>query len=391
MLLSGLRRAARRPIQLVTSVDQCQGVVERLLNSGRPSVAVDCEGTQLGRFGRLSLVQLATEEEIFLVDVEQGGTQVVEPLVTLLESREVAKVFHDCREDSALLHHQFGASMAAVFDTQVGHALSVERQGLEPYQAGLGELLRLFLMPTYRSHRWDDLEAKPISPKEWSKRPLAPRAVRYAVEGVAHLLPLQRAISQELGDPSGDLVMQRSSRYVDYAHLNSAAFSTQDISGLRPGAPLGAMLASRRPDSAYFKLNHGTLTGVVLDPTDLKDFVDLQPGDVANCRVKSLSECQQYVNLQREGHGELSWDMRKREMVRMPSMEDLEQMRPRRQSTMYGFGRDQGGGASITEERSNYRDEKPNIVFRSGKRGVPKVRDNSIKAPKRRGGTRLPE
>jgi len=334
------------------------------------------------------LVQLATDQEIFLFDVEQGGEQVVEPLITLLESREIAKVFHDCREDSALLHHQFGASMAAVFDTQVGQALVVERKGLEPYQASLGELMRYYLMPTYRSHRWDELEAKQVNPKEWAKRPLAPRPLRYAVEGVAHLLPLQRALCKELGDPGGDLVMQRSSRFVDYAHLNSSVLPTRDISGLRPGAPLGAMLASRRPDAAYFKLNHTWLTGAVLDKTDLRDFVDLQPGDVTNCRVKSLSECQQFVHLQREGHGELSWDMRKREMRRMPSMEDLEAYRPSRQSTMYGFGRDQGGGSSMTEERSNYRDEKPSITFQSGKRGVPKVRDNSIKAPKRRGGSR---
>lgn len=386
---TALRRAAaaavsvpRRPIRLVTSSDQCQAVVERLLSSGKPSVAVDCEGIQLGRFGRLSLVQLATEDELVLVDVKVGGPGVVEVLTPLLESREIVKVFHDCREDASLLLHQHSVALAAVFDTQVAHALWLERKGLELYQASLPEVLRTFLMNVYRSHGWAELERKPMTPTQFQERPLPPQAIRYAVEGVAHLLPLQRRLCRELGDSGGDLVVQRSLRYVQYAHLNSTEFTSQDISHLRPGAPLTAMLAARRPDAAYFKLNHGALTGAVLDRKDLSEFQDLQPGDVAACRVKSLSECQQFVHLQREGHGELLFDFRQREMRRLPSRAEVDRVHPPRQSSMYGFGT-RRGGSQLDQEPESFREEKASVIYKKGKRGQVKVRETSFKSPKK--------
>mmetsp|Transcript_38147 Transcript_38147/g.109462 ORF Transcript_38147/g.109462 Transcript_38147/m.109462 type:complete len:399 (-) Transcript_38147:351-1547(-) len=382
MFTTAFRRAARRPIHMVTTVDQCTSVVERLLSSGKSSVAVDCEGPLLGRFGRLSLVQLATDDDVFLVDVTVGGPKVVQPLVPLLESREVTKVFHDCREDAALLLHQHEAGLTNVFDTQVAHSLWLERQGWELYQASLPEVLRTFMLSTYRAHRWDELERKPINPSRWQDRPLAPHAARYAIEGVAHLLPLQKTICRALGDPGGDLVIQRSSQYVQYSHLNAAELASPDLSGLRPGAPLCAMLAARRPDAAFFKLNHSSLTGRVLEHEDLRDFQDLQPGDVASCRVKSLSECQQFVHLQREGHGELMFDLRKREMRRLPSKADVDRAYPDRQSTMYGFGRAGPGAPPLVSEKASFREEKSEVIHKVGKRGAVKVRNTSIKAPR---------
>lgn len=377
MLASSALRAARRPIHWLTTASQCASVVEKLLNSGRPAVAVDCEGPRLGRFGRLSLLQLAAGEDLYLVDVAAGGRASVEALAALLESREVVKVFHDCREDASLLLHQYGVDMTAVFDTQVAHRLWLERKGLDQYQASLPEVMRTFLLPTYRKHRWDELEAKPVVPARWEERPLSPQALRYAVEGVAHLLPLQRVFHRELGDPAGDLVIQRSVKYVQYASLNAAELPSADLSGLRPGAPLCAMLASRRPDSAFFKLNHSSLTGAVLDRKELREFEDLQIGEVATCQVKSLSDCQTVVHLQREGTGDLMFDNRTREMRKLPPRSELDRVFPNRQSSMYGYGRPDSDRPSISVERSSYREEKPEVIFKSGKRGAVKIRKNT--------------
>lgn len=378
-----LRRAARRPVHLVTSAEQCQAVVERLLSSSLTSVAVDCEGTRLGRFGSLSLVQLATDQEVFLLDAVQGGKRLVQPLVPLLESRDMVKVFHDCREDASLLLHQHTASLASVFDTQVGFIAWLERKGLELYQASVAEVLRTFRMGTYRAHRWDELERKPVLPHRWQHRPLSPEAVRYAVEGVAHLLPLQRAICRELGDPTGDLVLRRSVRYVEYAQLNRAELPMQDLSGLRQGAPLQAMMATRREDSVYFKINHSQVTGAALDAEDIREFQDLQPGDVVPCRVKFLSDCGQFVHLQREGHGNLFYDFRQRRMRPLPSQEEVDALFPDRQSSLYGHGQPpQGARPAIIQERSNFKEQKPEVIYKQGKRGQVKVRPLGIKLPK---------
>lgn len=387
MFTAAVRRCAaaaqRQPIHLLTTPEQCQSMCERILNSGLQSVAVDCEGPKLGRFGRIALVQLATDTEVYLVDVALGGPRVMEPLIPLFGSRELVKVFHDCREDASTLLHRHGAPLAAVFDTQVGHMAWLERKNLEPYQASIAETLRTFQLARYRAHRWDELESRQMAPQRWLQRPLDPQSVRYAVEGVAHLLPLQRAICKELGDPGGDLVLKRGVRYLEYARLNQAELPSADASSLlRPGLPLKAMLATRRPDAAYFKLNHAPLTGAVTDATDLRDFADLAPGDIAACRVKSVSECGQFAHLQREGHGNLFYDRQRGEMRGLPSKEEMNRAHPHRQSTLYGLGRSMGRGG-IEQERSSFREQKPEVVYKKGKRGSLKVRDTAFQPPKR--------
>lgn len=377
------RTAARWPIHLVNTAEQSRAVVERILSAGHTSVGVDCEGERLGRFGRLSLVQLATEREVFLLDIAVGGPKLVEPLASLLGSPEPIKVFHDCREDASVLLNQYSVALNSVFDTQIGHAVWLERQNLEPYQASVAEVLRTFLLGTYKKHRWSDLERRPIMPERWRQRPLDPEVVRYAVEGVAHLVNLQRAICRELGDPSGDLVLRRSVRYTEYAHMNRAELPSADINGLRPGVQLEAMLAARRPDSAYFKLNHGLLTGAVLDASDLRDFTDMQLGDVVLCRAKSVSDCRQFVHLQREGHGRLFFDRKLQEMRTLPSREEVDAEHPRRQSSLYGLGKSRGNRPAIQEEPSTYKAQKPEVIYKAGKRGQVKVRRSGFRPAQR--------
>lgn len=369
------------PIHLLTSPEQSKALAERILNSACKRVGVDCEGSHVGRFGRLSVLQLATEKEIYLVDVLKGGPQMLDPLVPVLESTAVVKVLHDCREDSSLLSRQHGVELASVFDTQVGHAVWLERKRLDIYQASVAEVLRTFQLATYRAHRWDDLERRAIPPYKWEQRPIDPHLLRYAIEGVAHLLPLQRAICRALSDKTGDLVLRRSVRYVAYAKLNHAELPTEDTSFLAPGTPLQAMLATRIPDGAYFKLNHHALTGAVLNADHLKEFRDMQPGDVARCRVSSVSECRQFVHLVREGHGNLFYDQRRLQMRGLPSQEDVDAVRPGRQSSFYGFG--ESAGEAIREERADFRERKPDVIYKSGKRGAVKIRKTEWRPPKK--------
>jgi len=307
----------------------------------------------------------------------------VAELEPLLSSQEVVKVFHDCREDASVLLDRHQVSLATVFDTQIAHLLWLERKNLNPYQASIAEVLRTFMQPVYRSHRWDELERKPIRAHLWKERPFTPQCLRYAIEGVVHLLPLHRVLCHQLGDPQGDMVMRRSTRYVSYPRLNRSELPTADTSIIKPGLPLQAMVASRRPNAMYFKLNHSALTGTVLDADDLRDFQDAHPGDVTRCRVKSFSDCGQFVRLQREGHGTLFFDTTTGTMRPMPSRAEAEEVFPSRGSSLRDLGKRGGGGLSF--DKSSFKEKKPDIIYRSGKRGVPKLRKPDLKLPKLRG------
>ena len=259
----------------------------------------------MGRFGKLGLLQVATEKEVSLLDVETGGPEILEPFRPVLSSTGLVKVFHDCREGVSLLQNQFQMAVHSVYDVQVAFKTWLEREGLEEYEASLAEIMRTFLLSSYRLHRWDRLERHTLSASLWHRRPLVPQVVRQAVEGVVHLTRLQSTLNKELGDPSGILVQRRSVSYVEYARMNCREVPSE--SSLRSGMKLEAMLASKKPGTAYFKLNH-PVTGAVLEHEDLKEFVDLKPGAVAECQIKSMSPCQSFAHLQREGHGNLWFD-----------------------------------------------------------------------------------
>lgn len=368
----------RLPVRLLSTATQTHALAQRILESDQHSIAVDCGGEKMGRFGKLALVQLATKDEMFLIDVEMGGEDIVQPLKPVLMNVGLVKVFHDCREAASLLLNQYHIPIYSVYDLQVAFTAWLEREGLEIYQAGLAEIMRTFSLSAYRLHRWDWLERSEIPSPKWHERPLQPQVIRKAVQNVAHLLPLQSTLNKELGDPSGTLIQRRSMHYLEYANMNSKELPSETAS-LRSGVKVKAMLVSKKPGAAYFKLNH-SVTGAVLEDEDLKEFVDLKPGDVADCQVKSVSPCQSFAHLQREGHGNLWFDRHQSRMMKLPSQEQMDEARSRRQSSLYGH---QGapGRPNLQEDRRSFREQKPTVVHKLGKRGAVKVKKAGFTPP----------
>ncbi|CAE8610911.1 unnamed protein product, partial [Polarella glacialis] len=166
---------------------QLASIHEVVLRADGPAVALDCEGVRLGRFGRVCLIQIAssTSGRLFLCDALRPG--VVEALAPLLESPDVAKVMHDCREDSAALFHQHGVELRAVFDTQAAHSVLERRKGSSPYQVSSAELLRSRLAVRDPPETAELKSLMLRDPQLWARRPLPGPLVRYALHGVAKL------------------------------------------------------------------------------------------------------------------------------------------------------------------------------------------------------------
>ena len=89
-------------------------------------LAVDCEGVDLGRTGRVATVQLCAETRgtTYIVDVVVLGAAAFSPeagLRALLESTTVSKLFFDVRADANALFHLHGVKMPAssVIDLQL--------------------------------------------------------------------------------------------------------------------------------------------------------------------------------------------------------------------------------------------------------------------------------
>jgi len=73
-----------------------------------PMLAVDCEGDNLSRDGKLQILSVATNTEAFLVDVAALKSAPFDMgLKATLEDKNIAKLLFDCREDVSVFFSLF--------------------------------------------------------------------------------------------------------------------------------------------------------------------------------------------------------------------------------------------------------------------------------------------
>ena len=130
---------------------------------------------------QLCLVQVATAAEAACID--PISLPDLAPLAQLLTASGVLKVMHASRQDLEVLLPVAGLTRP-VFDTQIAASLT----GL-PAQVGYAEAVRRFLgQELAKSHTRTD----------WSRRPLSPEQIEYALDDVRYLLPLATRLQEEL-------------------------------------------------------------------------------------------------------------------------------------------------------------------------------------------------
>ncbi|XP_074598680.1 egl_like_exo domain-containing protein [Brevipalpus obovatus] len=137
--------------------------------------------------------QSFTSPKIYIFDVLFDPNIMRGPIKRLLESPDVIKVFHDCRNDSAGLHFQFEISLQNVFDTQVAHAvLQQQNHGKPVYKSKFISLQALC----------ESYASVPISPRKeamkksyrrdqkyWNHRPLTEDMIYSTIWDVYPLVP----------------------------------------------------------------------------------------------------------------------------------------------------------------------------------------------------------
>jgi len=155
-------------------------VVDRL--KGEPLIGADTEAAGYHRyFDRLSLVQLSSRTENFLIDPQ--AVPDLTPLGELFADEAIEKVFHDADYDLRILDRDAGLSLAGLFDTQVAAAFLGERS------LGLGNIAEKHLgLKLPKEHQRAD----------WGERPLTEGMKQYAATDTAHLPALRDRLREEL-------------------------------------------------------------------------------------------------------------------------------------------------------------------------------------------------
>ena len=129
----------------------------------------------------LCLLQLSAPSDAVCVD--PLALQDLTPLAHALTATGTVKVMHASRQDLEVLFPAVGL-VRPVFDTQIAASLT----GL-PAQIGYADLVRRLL---------DKDLAKSHTRTDWSRRPLSPEQIEYALDDVRYLLPLRSQLEEQL-------------------------------------------------------------------------------------------------------------------------------------------------------------------------------------------------
>jgi len=192
-------------------------------------VAVDCEGVRMSRTGPVTVVQCATRDAIYLIDVQSLGGRAFGDrnaggLRDVLESSEAPlKLMFDCRMDSDALFHQFDVRLENVMDVQVLDVAARRALGkMIDRVAGIVKCAGTHLTSAETAVA-DDLKVrvkKLYAVEEstlWADRPLTDDVRRYAALDVYLLLKLYEKIMFDLKEDKDDWVartLKESSRRV---------------------------------------------------------------------------------------------------------------------------------------------------------------------------------
>jgi ribonuclease D len=131
---------------------------------------------------QLCLIQVATPEELFLIDPLSAGS--LDVFWELIADPGRTVVTHAAREEIRICQRSCGRPPGNLFDLQIAAGLI----GVG-YPMGHGPLIQRLL---------DIRVSKGETLTDWKKRPLTPKQVHYAYDDVRYLLPLWREISRRL-------------------------------------------------------------------------------------------------------------------------------------------------------------------------------------------------
>lgn len=149
-------------------------------------VAFDMEGVDLSRAGRISLLQLASPEHCFLIDLlgKDRDDELVAWLRPLLESRAVLKIIHDSRMDSDALMHHLDIKLAHTHDTACWHEVITGRSSQS--------LNTVLVHNGIGGNVTRDASVYAVNPAFWATRPLTARMIQWASGDVLAMFALYK-------------------------------------------------------------------------------------------------------------------------------------------------------------------------------------------------------
>jgi DNA polymerase-1 len=177
--------------QLITNGEELRRATDELFN--KQAIGLDTETTELDPYlGRLRLVQLASANDVYIVDLNAfsngdfSKSEALEPLRQLLAAPRPIKIAHNAKFDAKFIKHNFGVDLGGLFDTllasQIVSAGDIEeRHGLNAIAA---RYLNEEVDKTERLSNWEF--------------ELSEAQLQYAARDAAVLIPLRDKLIEKI-------------------------------------------------------------------------------------------------------------------------------------------------------------------------------------------------
>lgn len=172
----------KHSVEFVTEQSRLSEISQELCSA--QTIALDLETDGLHHYPeRVCLVQIASAEKIFLIDVIDAAD--LSPLRPILASKNLTKVFHGCDNDIRNLYKHWNLTVSGLFDTRVA------AQYMGVTQFGLDALISQFLGKTIEKN-------KSVQRSNWGYRPLPEKSLEYAADDVRYLFDLHFELKQKM-------------------------------------------------------------------------------------------------------------------------------------------------------------------------------------------------
>lgn len=182
-------------------------------------LAIDIEADSLHHYRpKVCLIQISSPVETCIVD--PLATRSIEPIIPILGSQKIKKIFHGADYDLRSLYRDYATEVRNVFDTMVGSQFLGEKE------VGLAAVL---------NKRFGLNLDKKYQKANWSKRPLPRDMLLYAAHDTAHLIVLYHQLARELAQKKRlQWVEEECERLsVDCSTLNRTHWACSAASGDR--------------------------------------------------------------------------------------------------------------------------------------------------------------
>ena len=208
---------------LIDSPEAITQVVDTMiaLPSSPPSLFIDLEGVSLSRHGTISILQILVfpHKQTYLIDVRilgfkafhTPGTDGQTTLKSILEAKDISKVFFDVRRDSDALYAHFGINLAGIQDIQLME-LATRNPGMpRKYINGLARCIEKdAAMTLVELQRWRSVKEKGMrlfdpnrggSYEVFNARPLSEDIRAYCIQDVKLMPKLWAVYNAKLVSP----------------------------------------------------------------------------------------------------------------------------------------------------------------------------------------------